>query len=297
MHPGSGQRVTETRLNPARAPGRGAARPEPRPPAGAPQAPASLPGASPAPFPDSRSAATPALRGHRPEWGAGAARPALAPPPRSCSGRKVPAGLSPRAPRPRALESQAVGRRPRLAHRLGWSLRPPQDRGANPPQQASARPPCGRFLGPLGGFLEGLGQAPPSSAPRGRALCCVCSGAALTASAGAMGSLLASVFLLRQPRRAGRRGTVWGGRRRPVLPGLSARWLPSTQPAPWALGRTSACWVFFLFRRSLEWRVPPRKPWRPEPPPNGSVLHQGLKPRGRKGEGAALVFTSGSNTD
>lgn len=53
MRPGSGQRATETRLNPARGSQARTARPEPLPPAGRPRYPASLPAAPPARLPAS----------------------------------------------------------------------------------------------------------------------------------------------------------------------------------------------------------------------------------------------------
>lgn len=114
MRPGSGQRATETRLNPARAPGRGAARPEPLSPAGPPQAPASCPARPPARLPEPGSAVTWALRGHRPGLGSRRGRPALSPRPLPCISRTVPVGLGRRSLRPPAFEVRPSGAGPAL---------------------------------------------------------------------------------------------------------------------------------------------------------------------------------------
>lgn len=162
MRPGSGQRATETRLNPARAPGRGAARPEPLPPAGPPQAPASCPARPPARLPEPRSAVTWALRGHRPELGSRRGRPALSPRPLPCIIRAGPT-LSEAS----RLRGSALGCRPRSTTASAWPLCRSRAETLNPlgcgarlsapelaPGLASARQPCGLAWGPSRVFLR-----------------------------------------------------------------------------------------------------------------------------------------------
>lgn len=93
MRPGSGQRATETLLNPARAPGSRVAWPEPLPPAEPPPQRASRPAAQPARLPEPRSAVTWALGGDRPELGSRHCPPGPFPSTLPCISWEGPNGL------------------------------------------------------------------------------------------------------------------------------------------------------------------------------------------------------------
>lgn len=167
MRPGSGQRATETRLNPARGSrARGAARPEPLPPAGRPQDPASRPAAPPARLPEPGSAVTRALGRARPGLGSrrtprgalsSTPAPALARRRRRPAGQRVSVAFRPRdsvtgvQARPCAPPSLGL-RAPRGPGARGWRgrgrgwgrgwavERPGCDAPPSHPQPAGARP-------------------------------------------------------------------------------------------------------------------------------------------------------------
>lgn len=243
MRPGSGQRATETRLNPARGSrARGCAA----------QAASSRPAAPPARLPEPGSAVTRALRSAR-----RSSEPAR--PTRSLSGR-VSGGLGRPSPRPPASRFSSPGAGPALPTASPESPRPAPARGHLTGLERRAR----RFLPARACPEPGFRPAAPRPGPvasrefswaplrPGSVFCCTWSPDSRPASKAAS---LSSVFSLRRVEACVREEAHAppGGERRPQAP--SALWVcfPRMLLGPTIL--TSGCRIFFPFSSFLDGRV------------------------------------------